>query len=244
MRTSYEAVARSGTATAAAGAEAVTAVVRVVAGRIHQVVVGQVGEDVEQRRPRLLLVLDHERRDSALSRVHCRGAELLARDVHAGELGHCFRPGDERERILRHDHDVEQAQRKGGAGHARAGHGEQGRDLARDERDLARELAPCVQGGDVLAELGTRRVQLADQRDAQLARESHRALHGLAATHTDRAVMLPARDPEPHHLPAVDLAQLRRCREIGARLDRRRYHAVDARIGSARAVTTRARGSA
>ena len=144
-------------------------------------VVGEVGEDVEQRVVRGGGVGDDERRDTTAARVDQRRAEVLAGHVHTGEIGDGIRPGHERERVLGHDHDVEETEREGRPRHARAGDREHGRNRAGHQRDLTCQLAPRVQRGDVLAQFGAGRVELADQRDAQLAGQAHRAFHRLAA---------------------------------------------------------------
>ena len=81
---------------------------------------------------------------------------------------------------------------------------------------------PRVQRGDAFAELGTRGVELADERHLQLPGELHRPLDGRAAGGADRAVVLAAGDAEPHDAPPVDDAQLGRRGAVGAGPDRRR----------------------
>ena len=50
-----------------------------------------------------------------------------------------------------------------------------------DTATSSREAAPGVQRGDAFTELGSRRVELADERDPELSGELHRALDGCAA---------------------------------------------------------------
>ena len=154
----------------------------------------------------------------------------VARDVDAGELGDGVGPGDVCERVLGHHDDVEEAECEGRSGDAGAGDREHGRHGARDEHDLACQLPPRVQRRDVLAQLGARRVELADERDGELPGESHRALHGRASRSPDGAVMFAPRDAEPHHLPAVHVPHRRGRGGVRMGVDRRRGHDEGAKI--------------
>ena len=138
-------------------------------------------------------------------------------------------PGDVRERVARSSRPwSKQPERERRPRHARAGDREQRRHRRPTRATSSRASRPhACSAATLLAQLGARRVELADERDAQLAGELHRPLDGRAARDADRAVVLAARDAEPHDLPAVDLA------DLGRRRRRRR-----ARRGSASTVTT------
>ena len=110
-------------------------------------------------------------------------------------------------------------------------------------RDSRGELAPRVERGDVLAQLGARGVDLADERDAQLAGEAHRPLDGLAA-----AARRSRRGASRRRCGTTRPAGRRpRAAPPMPRRRRRRGSASSPRVGariSCRAVTTSERRSA
>ena len=192
-----------------------------------------------QRVARGVLVVDDERRDAALPRVHARRRRAPSRvtctPVNSVDgVG----SGDVRERVLGHHDDVEQAEREGRSRHARAGHREQRR-------------APCPRrarprGRACPTRAARRRPRASSAPDVsssptsgmrELAGESHRPLDGRAARSADRAVVLAARDAEPHR-PAGRRSRELRADAAAVGVDRDR-----AWIGVA-TVTTRARRSA
>ena len=156
--------------------------------------------------------------------MHRRAAQLGARDPHAGEVLDRVGPGDVRERVLGHHDVVEQAERERRTGDARAGDGEQGGNDARHLHELAGEAPPRVERGDAVAQLGARGVELADERDLELAGEPHRPFDGRAAVDPDRAVVLAARDAERDDAPPADLGDLGRRGGVGPRVEGRGRH--------------------
>src|SRR5205823_2013559 len=129
--------------------------------------------------------------------VHCASTELRARNRYAGEVGDRLRTGHERERVVGHHDLVEASQGQGGSGDAGAGDCEHGRHNPRHGDELAREAAPRMQRRDALTQLGSRRVELADEWYPELPGEPDGPLYGFAAPAADCIVVLSARDPEP-----------------------------------------------
>ncbi len=113
---------------------------------------------------------------------------------------------------------VEEPERERRAGHTGARDCEQGRDDTGDVHELAGEPAPGVEGGDTVSQLRARRVELADERDLQFARQTHGALDGRAAVDADCSVMLSARDPKRDNAAPVDLRDLGRRGGVGPRV--------------------------
>ena len=175
------------------------------------------------RRARLLLVVDDERGDAALARVHAAppsSSRVTCTPVNSVDR---VGPGDERERVVGHHDDVEAAR-------ARAPGPTRTRRSPRAASGLCpRRARPRARACPTRA--ARRRARAARHPTCRARRRAGCAARRRVAPparrsapprDADRAVVLPARDAEPHDLPAVDLAQLRRRRDVGAGVDRRR----------------------
>ena len=134
--------------------------------RALEVVLRQEREQVARVLEARLLVGRGEVRDAGLRRVRRRAAELLERDLLAGDRLHDVGAGDEHvRRALRHQHEVGDRGRVDGAAGARAEHE---RELRHDARGL--DVAP-----EDLRVAGERDDALLDPRAAGVVDPDHRA---------------------------------------------------------------------
>ena len=140
-------------------------------GRVLEMVRRQVVEERGDRVERGVLVGDDHRCDAAAPIVHRGATEAAVVDVDAGEGADGVGPADVRERVARHDDDVGHPQQQRGPGHARADHGEHRRDDAGRARDRVGDPAPGVQRRDPFGDVGARRRDQPDDRDAELGGE-------------------------------------------------------------------------
>ena len=113
-----------------------------------------------------LLVGDDERRRAALAGVRGRPAELVVVDGHARELGHHRRAGEERVRRRGHDDEVGQPEEQRRAGDRGTVHDHDHRHDARALGDGLGGLAPAVQGGHALDDVGPARRDVRDEGQA------------------------------------------------------------------------------
>ena len=107
---------------------------------------------------------DHDRRRPAETGVGAGTAELVGIEDHTGELGHHRRPAHEGVGVVGHHDLVRQAEEEGRSGDGRAVDDEHDRHDARAVGDGPGGLAPAVQGGHALDDVGARRADVADQR--------------------------------------------------------------------------------
>ena len=186
-------------------ARAVGVVVGLEVRRVFEVVGRQEREQVAHLRERGLLVVAHERRDTRLRRVRQRAAELLLRDVLAGDRLHDVGAGDEHvRRALDHHHEVGER----GRVHRAAGAGpEDHADLGDDARGLhvAREdPAVRVEGDDTFLDARAGAVVEADERRADRLREVHHLVDLLGEHLAERAAEHGEVLAEHEHLATVD----------------------------------------
>ena len=163
---SYGFVASSGISVSSSGASRSTGSARLVVRRRLGVVLRQEAEQVARVLERGLLVGRGQVRDAGLRRVRVGAAELLERDLLAGDGLHDVGAGDEHvRRALDHQHEVGHRGRVDGAAGAGAHH----------ERELRHDAGELHVPPEDLRVAGERDDALLDARAARVVDPDHRA---------------------------------------------------------------------
>ena len=135
--------------------------------------------------------------EAARPGVHGRAPQLMDADPHAGELLDHGRTRDEGEGVVGHHHQVGEAEDEGRAGDGRAGHHDDDGHDARAPGQAPGRLAPAVQRGHAVGDVGPARRQYQDDGDPERQRRGRRRPHGLAVLHREGAP--PERGDRAHH---------------------------------------------
>ena len=171
---SYGLFGLSGTIRVELGVLAVARVGRLEIRRRLEVVLRQEREQVARVVEAGLLVRGDEVRDARLGGVRRRAAELLERDLLAGDRLHDVGPGDEHvRRALDHEDEVGHHGRVDRPAGARPHHQADLRDHARGLHVPPEDLGVAGERDDALLDAGAARVVDADHRAAELGRVIH-----------------------------------------------------------------------